>query len=81
MQTSGLLVLATTELHVQKNDGRESYLWAGAGENDLVVEHITQPSIWEVMGSNIHYKCLYLAEEAPVCWGCLRNKLSYKAVL
>jgi hypothetical protein len=30
--TSGLLVLARIELHVQKNKGRESYLCAGAGD-------------------------------------------------
>ncbi len=51
------------------------------GTNDLVVEHITQPSVQEVIWLNIHYKCLYLAEEAPVCWGRLHKELGYNAVL
>jgi hypothetical protein len=51
------------------------------GTNDSVVKHVTQPSVQEAIWSNIHYKCLYLAEKAPVCWGRLREELSYNAVL
>jgi hypothetical protein len=51
------------------------------GTNDLVVEHVTQPSVQEAIWSNIHYKCLYLSEEAPVCQWQLCKKLSYNLVL
>jgi hypothetical protein len=51
------------------------------GINDLVVEHVTQPSDQETICSNIHYKCHYLAEEAPVCQGHLCKEPGYKRVL
>jgi hypothetical protein len=45
------------------------------------VEHVTQPSIQEAKWSNIHYKCLYLAEKAPVCQGHLHKELGYNVML
>jgi hypothetical protein len=50
------------------------------GPNSLVEEHVTQASVQEAIWSNIHYKWLYLAEEAPVCQGQLRKDLGYNAV-
>ncbi len=51
------------------------------GPYDSVVEHVTQPSVQEAIWSNIHYKCLYLAEKAPVCQGRLHEELGCNAVL
>ncbi len=50
------------------------------GPNSLVEEHVTQASVQEAIWSNIHYKRLYLAEEALVCQGQLCKDLSYNAV-
>ncbi len=51
------------------------------GTNDSVVEHVTQLSIQEAIWSNIHNKCLCLAEEAPVWQGRLCEELGYNMVL
>ncbi len=50
------------------------------GLNSLVEEHVTQASIQEAIWSNIHYKRLYLVEEALVCQGQLWEDLGYNAV-
>jgi hypothetical protein len=50
------------------------------GPNSSVEEHVTQASVQEAIWSNIHYKWLYLAEEAPVCQGQLCKDLGYNAV-
>jgi len=40
---------------------------------------MTQKSIHEAIWSNIHYKRFYLAEEAPICQGQLRQDFGYNA--
>ena len=49
------------------------------GSEDQVDEHTNQATIHEALWANIHYKRLYLAEEAPICQGQLRSDFGYNA--
>ena len=49
------------------------------GNDDNVDEHTTQATVHEAIWANIHYKRLYLAEEAPICQGQLRRDFGYNA--
>jgi uncharacterized protein (UPF0332 family) len=42
-------------------------------------EYTTQETMQEAIWSNIHYKQFYLAEEAPICRGQLRQDFGYNA--
>ncbi len=42
-------------------------------------EFTTQDTMQEAIWSNIHYKQFYLAEEAPICRGQLRQDFGYNA--
>jgi len=42
-------------------------------------EFTTQETMQEAIWSNIHYKGFYLAEEAPICRGQLRQDFGYNA--
>ncbi len=45
----------------------------------MVDEYTTQETMQEAIWSNIHYKRFYLAEEAPICCGQLRQDFGYNA--
>jgi hypothetical protein len=47
------------------------------GSEDQVDEHTNQATVHEAIWANIHYKRLYLAEEAPICQGQLRSDFGY----
>ena len=49
------------------------------GSEDQVDEHTNQATVHEAIWANIHYKRLYLAEEAPICQGQLRSDFGYNA--
>ena len=49
------------------------------GRDDPIDEYSTQATVHEAIWANIHYKRLYLAEEAPICQGQLRSDLGYNA--
>ena len=46
---------------------------------DQVDEHTNQAIVHEALWANIHYKRLYLAEEAPICQGQLHSDFGYNA--
>ncbi len=50
------------------------------GPNDLVDEHVTNADVENAIWTNIHFKRFYLAEEAPICKGRMREDLGYNAV-
>jgi hypothetical protein len=50
------------------------------GLNSSVEEYVIQESVHKAIWTNIHYKRFYLAEEAPICEGQLRQHLGYNAV-
>jgi hypothetical protein len=50
------------------------------GPNDSMDKHETQANNQKTIWTNIHYKCLYLEEEAPVCQGQLHKELGYNAI-
>ncbi len=49
------------------------------GRDDQVDKFSTQATIHKAIWANIHYKQLYLAEEAPICQGQLRMDFGYNA--
>jgi len=49
------------------------------GENNTIVEHITQDSVEKAIWENIHLKRFYLTEAAPICNGSLWNDFGYSA--
>jgi hypothetical protein len=49
------------------------------GSEDQVDEHTNQATVHEAIWANIHYKILYLAEEAPICQGQLCSDFGYNA--
>ena len=49
------------------------------GSEDQVDKHTNQATVPEAIWANIHYKRLYLAEEAPICQGQLRSDFGYNA--
>jgi hypothetical protein len=49
------------------------------GQEDHIDEYSTQATVHEAIWANIHYKQLYLAEEAPICQGQLGFDLGYNA--
>ncbi len=50
------------------------------GPNDSVDEHVTKADVENAIWTNIHCKRFYLAEEAPICKGRMREDLGYNAV-
>ncbi len=48
------------------------------GPNDSVEEHVTQARVHKAIWSDIHYKHIYLAEEAPI-FRKLRGELGYNS--
>jgi hypothetical protein len=44
------------------------------------IKHTTQASVQEAIFDNIHRRCFFLAESAPICQGCLRRWFGYSAV-
>jgi len=49
------------------------------GSEDQVDKHTNQATVHKAIWADIHYKRLYLAEEAPICQGQLRD-FGYNAV-
>jgi hypothetical protein len=49
------------------------------GHNNQSDEYTTQASVQEAIWANVHYKHLYLADEAPICQGQLRRNFGYNA--
>jgi hypothetical protein len=49
------------------------------GKDDQVDKFSTQATVHKAIWANIHYRQLYLAEEAPICQGQLRTDFSYTA--
>ncbi len=49
------------------------------GQDDQTDTYTTQASIQEAIWANVHYKCLYLAEEAPICQCQLCRDFGYNA--
>jgi hypothetical protein len=39
------------------------------GQDNQTDKYTTQASVQEAIWANVHYKCLYQAEEAPICQG------------
>ncbi len=50
------------------------------GPNNSVHEYVTKSEVENAIWTNIHRKRFYLAEEAPICHGRLREALGYNAV-
>ncbi len=50
------------------------------GPNNSVNEHVTKLEVEDAIWTNIHHKQFYLAEEAPICHGQLREALGSNAV-
>ncbi len=50
------------------------------GPNNSVNKHVTKSEVEDAIWTNIHCKRFYLAEEAPICHGQLREALGYNAV-
>ena len=48
-----------------------------SGSEDQVDKHTNQATVHEAIWVKIHYKRLYLAEEAPICQGQLRSDFGY----
>ena len=48
-------------------------------EDGNIEEFTTQEEVHEAIWSNIHQKCFYLAEEAPICHSLLRETFGYNA--
>ena len=46
-------------------------------QDDQTDKYTTQSTVHEAIWANIHYKHLYLAEEAPICQGQLRLDFGY----
>ena len=49
------------------------------GQDDQNDEYTTQSTVHEAIWVNIHYKRLYLVEEAPICQGQLLLDFGYNA--
>ncbi len=49
------------------------------GQDNQTDKYTTQASIQEAIWANVHYKCLYLAEEAAICQGQLHRNFGYNA--
>ena len=49
------------------------------GWDNQYTKHTTQESVHDAIWSNIHYKRFYLAEEAPICQGQLREDFGYNS--
>ena len=49
-------------------------------QDDQTDKYTTQSTVHEAIWANIHYKHLYLAEEAPICQGQLRLDFGYNTV-
>jgi hypothetical protein len=49
------------------------------GWNDEVIEYATQEEVQAAIFENVHQKQFYLAEEAPICKGYLREEFGYNA--
>jgi hypothetical protein len=50
------------------------------GPNNSVDEHVTKADVENAIWKNIHRKRFYLAEEAPICKGRMREDLGYNVV-
>jgi uncharacterized protein (UPF0332 family) len=59
--------------------GSPTSVQVSAGGDDQYTEYTTQESVHEAIWSNIHYKQFYLAEEAPICQGQLRQDFGYNS--
>jgi hypothetical protein len=49
------------------------------GQDNQTNEYTTQSTVHEAIWANMHYKRLYLAEEAPICQGQLQTDFGYNA--
>jgi hypothetical protein len=75
------VLLDEDQLHLWKIKGKSptSVQVPRNGREDHIDEYSTQATVHEAIWANIHYKQLYLAEEAPICQGQLRSDLGYNA--
>ena len=64
---------------MQQQQGRSVQAVQVEQDNGEIVEHSDQEGIHQAIWDNIHRRRFYLAEEAPICQGTLREEFGYSA--